>query len=134
MGNNAVLDQEPRVEYHSRLACVLLHSCLEQTHILSDVWSTDVALCLDSWPVGRIQRKRTGEKKRERERVKGGKEKANKRQTGSPAAQVHVVSVSGLMTLVERLFSRAFKEKTDMWFPLGRQKIERKEVKERKRA
>lgn len=76
-------------------------------------------------------------KERERQtwRVKGGEEKkANKRQTGSPAAQVHVVSVSGMMTLVDRLFSRAFKEKTNMWFPLGRQKIERKEVKERKRA
>lgn len=42
---------------------------------------------------------------------------------------MHIAGVSGMMTLVDCLFSRAFKEKTNMWFPLGRQEAGKKEVK-----
>lgn len=38
------------------------------------------------------------------------------------------MSVSGVMTLVAFLFSGAFKDRTNMWFPLIRQEAEKKEV------
>lgn len=37
-------------------------------------------------------------------------------------SQVCVVSVSGMVTLADCLFSRALKEKINMWFPLGSKK------------
>lgn len=41
---------------------------------------------------------------------------------------MHVVRVSGVMTLVAFLFGGAFKDRTNMWFPLIRQEVEKKEV------
>lgn len=56
------------------LACVQTHSCSQQTHILSDVWSTDVSLLLALRKRGELRERgheRTeGERQTERRALK----------------------------------------------------------------